>query len=210
MVRFLTAAILALGVTSCLGQSEIIRMFQQCKDAPLQPTLDVARYMGKWFEYMVYPNTVGGQGGTNKNRCTMANYTLRADGSIRVVNVALMPFFLNDHPDCELVRQTYADGDATVPDPATPAKLLVRFSPYSSGGGYNIVETDYDNYSLVYNCEDTMMGAKEIAWILTRDKEARGVDIDALKDRMRQKGINPDDLIKSDQKGCPEWTPETQ
>jgi len=207
MPRGTALAMLAVMVTSCVAQSDVVRMFQQCPDpVPLQASLDIARYMGKWFEYMVYPNTVGGSG--SSTRCVIANYTLRADGSVRVVNVGLVPFHLDEHPDCELVRQTMADGEATVPDPATPARLLVRFSPYSSGGGYSVIETDYDSYSVVYNCEQTMMGAKEVAWILTRDREARGVDVDALKERMRAKGINPDDLQMSNQKGCPEWKGE--
>ena len=39
----------------------------------------------------------------------------------------------------------------------------------SKPAGYNILSTDYDNYTIIYNCNNTWYGAKqESAWIMTR------------------------------------------
>ena len=40
-------------------------------------------------------------------------------------------------------------------------------------GDYKVIETDYDNYSLVYSCSSILWGlyTTEYGWLLTRDTE---------------------------------------
>ena len=33
---------------------------------------------------------------------------------------------------------------------------------------YKILDTDYDNYTLIYSCMDTLLGSDEMVWILGR------------------------------------------
>merc|ERR1712048_434764 len=121
-------------------------------------------------------------------------------------NVAIKAFHIQEHENCELFRSSVADGEARVADPSDPARLKVRFSPYAPEGSYNVLETDYLNYAVVYSCEQAMFGSTEYCWILTRDKSIEPADIVGIKNRIKAQGIDTNNFEKTDHKGCPEWT----
>ena len=49
-------------------------------------------------------------------------------------------------------------GTATVPDPEHPGELLVDFPTSPVDGEYWVLETDYENYTIVYSCVDYVFG----------------------------------------------------
>src|SRR5664280_1022516 len=99
-------------------------------------TVDLNRYMGMWYEIARLPNFF-----ERKLKCTSANYTLRGDGKITVLNKGN---YLTD-PE----KSTSSQGIAWVPDKNSPAKLKVQFFwPFS--GDYWIMALDKDyRYVLV-------------------------------------------------------------
>jgi apolipoprotein D and lipocalin family protein len=118
-------------------------------------SFDITKYVGKWFE-IAREKTTPFQNGD----CTTAEYSLNNDGSVKVVNTQLLP---NG-------KKKSGIGKAT--PTSDPFILQVAFSDTFWGklfkGDYQVVETDYENYSIVYSCTDLVVGRIEYYWILSR------------------------------------------
>jgi apolipoprotein D and lipocalin family protein len=113
------------------------------------PHVDLTRYLGTWYEIATIPQRF-------QKGCVAvtAEYSLRDDGDIRVVNTCRQDTF--DGP----IRQVR--GKARVTDPLTNAKLKVTFFwPFS--GPYWIIGLDPDyRWAIVGNPK------KSALWILSR------------------------------------------
>ena len=98
------------------GRQRLHRPFRRAQ-APLPTiaTLDVPRYMGRWYEIAKFPNWF-------QRKCvadTSANYQLLADGSVEVLNQCRQ----------KNGEMQQALGAARQIGPATSPKLQVRFAP---------------------------------------------------------------------------------
>ena len=68
-----------------------------------------------------------------------------------------------------------------------------------------MIETDYDNYSLVYSCGRLLGFAHvESAWILSRQPQLAPATADRLMNLLRDGGVNVDPFSKTDQSNCPQ------
>lgn len=119
---------------------------------PLQtvPRVDLARYLGTWYEIATIPQRF-------QKGCTgvTANYTLRPDGDITVVNAC--------RKDSLNGKFKSVTGKAWVTDKQTNAKLKVRFFwPFS--GAYWIIELDSLNYQYAVVGHPN----RQYLWILSR------------------------------------------
>lgn len=111
-------------------------------------SLDLKRYTGRWYEIARYPNRFQRKCWSN----TTAEYTLRNDGKIQVVNTCRQS-------DDKL---NTAKGTARVVDNSTNAKLKVTFFWPFSG--------DYWVIGLGKNYEYAIVGepSRKYLWILSR------------------------------------------
>lgn len=110
--------------------------------------------MGKWFEVKRYE--VYFQRGSE---CVQALYTKTPEGSVAVENSAIK----NQSP------RTVALGNAVFADPtADPqvGKLIVSFNnrPAGTDANYWVLDTDYENYSIVWNCQNMPNGKSAGEW----------------------------------------------
>ena len=68
-------------------------------------------------------------------------------------------------------------------------KCWVNFSSRETDttklANYNILETDYTNYSFVYTCEDTYWGKDEDGYILLRDWNVTSAQMDAYEAKFK-------------------------
>ena len=132
-----------------------------CPAAAPQATFDLERYTGMWYSLIRDKD----MGFTNGSSCNSGEYTLNPEGYITVRNFAVRNgAWLDARPgrgiqsskgDASLVVDLYSD---VTPSPdRTP--------------GYNIMSTDYDSYSIVYNCTEYYGGmyAKKSFWVLYRE-----------------------------------------
>jgi len=141
------------------------------------PSLDIARYMGTWYEIAKYPNLF-------QKNCvgdTRANYSPMAGGRVKVVN------------QCRAAGgiQTEAVGEARQIGPSNSAKLEVRFAPAWLSflpfvwGDYWVIELD-DDYQWVVVSEPK----KEYLWILSRASKMDPIQYNALLSKLRQKAFD--------------------
>jgi apolipoprotein D and lipocalin family protein len=145
--------------------------------------VDVARYMGVWYEIARMPlrsenNLVG----------ITATYSLMPNGKVKVVNKG----FVKDLDG----KPRSAQAKAWVVDTTTNAKLKVQFFwPFSA---------DYWILALGENYEYAMVGneSHRYLWILSRTPQMDEGIYNGLIDSARQKGFDVDQLVK-----CPQRVP---
>jgi len=141
------------------------------------PSLDVARYMGHWYEIAKFPNRF-------QKKCvgdTTAEYKLRPDGNLQVIN------------RCRLQDGQFEEvtGVARQVEERSSPKLKVRFAPAwlsfipAVWGDYWVIDLDTD-YQLAAISEPN----REYLWILSRSPQV-GPDVyDALLQRLHSKGFD--------------------
>jgi len=155
-------------------------------DLPTVAKVDLKRYSGKWYEIARYPNKF-------QKKCvgnTTANYTLKGDNKVEVVNECLQKDGTTDK----------AKGDARIVDKQTNSKLEVRFAPSflsfipAVWGDYWIIDLDENyKYSVVGDPK------REYLWILSRTPELDEPTYQAILRRVEKLGFNPGKLEKTPQ-----------
>jgi apolipoprotein D and lipocalin family protein len=141
------------------------------------PSLDVPRYIGRWYEIAKYPNRF-------QKKCvgdTTAEYSRQPSGDLQVINRCRMENGLYDE----------AIGAARQIGEQSSAKLKVRFAPAwlsfipAVWGDYWVIELDTD-YQLVAVSEPK----REYLWILSRSPMLSPDRYERLLQRLRDKGFD--------------------
>ena len=121
-----------------------------CPDMPTKASFDLNQYTGVWYEQKRDKSILYEYG-----ECVQAGYSKRDDGLINVHNSQFNAFSgkLDD-----------VKGTAE----CNGAKCLVGFFLFRNGD-YQIIDTDYTNYSVVYSCATVLFFFRyETVWGLTR------------------------------------------
>ncbi len=137
---------------------------------------DVNKYLDKWYEIARTDNRF-------ERGCTdvMANYSLRKDGGLNVVNKCLVSG-----------KEKVATGRAYFKNERNIGSLRVTFF-WPFYGNYNIVYLD-DNYQ--YAIIDG--GSSEYLWILSRSKTLDDTTLKMLLEKIKQNGFDPASLTYTD------------
>ena len=140
--------------------------------------VDLKRYAGRWYEIAKYPNKFQ----RNCKANTAANYTIKDNGKIEVVNECL-------EADGSTNR---AVGEAKVPNKSETGKLKVRFAPGWLSwlpwvwGNYWVIELDPAyQYSVIGDPD------REYFWILSREPKMDDATYQGILERARAKGFDP-------------------
>ena len=153
---------------------------------PIKPiaSLDVPRYMGRWYEIAKYPNWFQKQCVSH----TSAEYSLQANGQLKVLN------------RCRKAdgKEDSAEGVAKQIGPANSPILQVRFAPAWLSfvplvwGDYWVIDLDPD-YQLVAVSEPK----REYLWVLSRTPQVDAKAYEALMLRLKAQGLDPSKLEMS-------------
>ena len=158
--------------------------------APLQTIerLDVARYIGTWYEIAKYPNRFQRQCATD----TQAQYRPREDGQLDVINRCRQA----SGERIEAVGRARQTGAADSP------KLEVRFAPAWLSwlpmvwGNYWVIDLD-PAYQLVAVSEPS----REYLWVLSRTPTVDAAAYQALLARLQAQGFDLSKLERTAQPG---------
>jgi apolipoprotein D and lipocalin family protein len=141
--------------------------------------VDLDRYLGKWYEIARYPNRFEKDCASD----VTAQYTLRADGKIEVVNSCRQ----SDG------KVKYSKGSAKIADRQSNAKLKVTFF-WLFYGNYWIIDLDPDyRYAVVSE------PGRDYLWILSRTPQLDSAVYNQIAGRLREQGLDPARLIKPPQ-----------
>ena len=154
---------------------------------PTVAAVDLKRYSGKWYEIARYPNRFQKQCVGN----TTANYSIKPDGRLEVLNECLTKNGTIDS----------AKGEAKVVNNSKNTKLKVRFAP-SFLAPFGFVWGDYWVVDLGPKYEYSVVSdpKREYLWILSRTPELPEPIYQNLLRRVETLGFNPGKLEKTPQK----------
>lgn len=157
-----------------------------CPIPKVQPNFNLEQYLGRWYEIEKLPASF------ERGKCIEANYSIRKDGTIRVLN---SQFYKN--------KVRVAEGTAIVQDPQEPSRLGVSFSYFSPYSPYWVLTTDYSSLSVVYSCTDIFRIFRiEYAWILGRSRFLPPETVRYAKNLLTSEGIDLFRMKVTDQTGC--------
>ncbi|CAD7945813.1 unnamed protein product [Amoebophrya sp. A120] len=134
---------------------------------------DTTRYLGVWWERARLPNPF------QDGKKAKAIYSKMEEGGpqveeensayefLKVENSDLQPVDKTD-PASKLHRVTL-EGKARKPKDSTEGVLQVKIGNAPFWGDYQVIDTDYENYALIYS-RVSFLGItfKEFAWVLER------------------------------------------
>lgn len=150
------------------------------------PSIDLNKYVGKWYEIAKYPNKFQKQCVAN----TTANYTLKQNGRIEVKNECLLKDGKNDT----------ATGEAKIDDKKSNSKLKVRFAPGALSwlpfvwANYWVIDLDADyQYAVIGEPK------REYFWVLSRKPTMDDATYQNILRRAETMGFNPAKVEKSPQ-----------
>lgn len=142
-------------------------------DNSTTPTLDIRRFMGRWYEIARYEHRFE-KGMTHVS----ATYTLSANGKIEVLNEGLKEG-----------KHKQIKGRAKQPNPQDPGKLKVSFFLWFYSDYYVLyIDPEY-RYLLVGSSSDKYL------WIMSREKSLAKETLDQLLDKLRVRGYDTDKLL---------------
>jgi len=150
----------------------------QMIDQTTVKTLDLNRYLGKWYEIARFPHSF------EKNLVGVtATYKLREDGMIEVLNEGFKGTLDGEH--------SKATGKAKIPNKLEPGKLKVSFF-WIFYADYYVLELDQTDYQYA------MIGSSsdKYFWILCRTPQMDPAIYNLLTDRARKRGYNLEKLYK--------------
>lgn len=151
-------------------------------DKTVVKEFDLKKYLGTWYEIARYDHRFekGLVGVT-------ANYSLRDDGKIKVVN--------SGFKDSLSGKFSQAVGKAKIPNPASePSKLKVSFFWFFYGD-YFVLELDEDyQWAVIGSSSDKYL------WVLSRSPQMNDELYQQILKGLTQRGYNVRQLIKVKQK----------
>ena len=167
----------ALGLAACSTILSPHPVGNRAVPQPAKP-VDLQRYLGRWYEIARYE-----QGFQKGCQGVTADYSLRPDGDISVVNRCRKP-------DGKLSE---ARGRAKIVDRQTNAKLKVSFFGPFYGDYWVLDRADDYRWAIVGE------GSGRYLWILHREATPPEAEVERLIGRARDLGYNTSMLLRTKQ-----------
>ena len=158
----------ALLLSGCAGVLSKHAVGNTAVPQPAKP-VELSRYLGHWYELARYE-----QGFQKDCDGVTADYAMRSDGKISVINTCRKP-------DGSIKR---AEGKAKVVDTATGTKLKVSFFGPFYGDYWVLDHADDYSWSIVGE------GSGRYLWLLSRSADPGAAKLDMLVQRARALGYN--------------------
>ena len=157
----------------------------QAQEVVTVPSVDLKRYVGKWYEIARFPNSF-------QKKCignVTAEYRARTDGDVDVTNRCKVEGGVDQ-----------AEGLARVIDGSHNARLQVRFAPAWLAwfplvwGDYWVIDLDPD-----YTVATVGTPSRDYLWILARKPVLSTAEYEAAVNNATKQGFDTSKLVKTPQ-----------
>ncbi|RZF38443.1 hypothetical protein LSTR_LSTR011933 [Laodelphax striatellus] len=189
---FMVIAALSSIYESVYGQSV---GYGSCPDVTVLSNFDPSKYTGRWYEAerMFNKQEVGGS-------CVTSDYAVEKDSLFR--NTGNL-FVTNTMKDRNGIVSSISGKAVPLDESSSEAKYVLSYDGNLSGGTYWVLDTDYNNYSVVYSCNSIgpVLNMKYV-WLFTREPEAPQYILDYMKSFLKEKGLSSILLGKTNQENC--------
>ncbi|XP_068085493.1 apolipoprotein D isoform X2 [Anabrus simplex] len=179
-------------LVACIGISNAqVPMLGPCPDLPTMGDFNLVKYLGRWYEAERYFALFEFAG-----KCVSANYTASEDGRVLILN--------RQTSALTGIRSTI-EGEVKQLGRTDESKLSVKFPslPVTLAAPYWVLDTDYDNFSVVWSCSNFGLFSTRNAWILTRARHPPLEVMERAYAVVDKNGISRAFFIRTDQKNCP-------
>jgi lipocalin len=157
---------------------------QVCATTPTIANFDAPRYLGKWYEIEKFETTF-----QQNLKCVTAQY-----GSLNSTHLSVLNYGFNPNTN----QASTISGSAYGLNPNEPNKLIVVLRIelgngifIDSQGKYEVWDTDYTSYALVYSCTGATVDTRqETSWILARSKTLDASVIANLKAKLSASNVD--------------------
>ncbi|XP_071571297.1 apolipoprotein D isoform X1 [Temnothorax nylanderi] len=152
----------------------------------------MSQFLGLW--YVIQKTSTG-------SKCITYNYTRGEEPGEYVITQDSDHLILGLTP---LKHEYHYTGQLTVPEPSTPGRMAVRFPLNVAGSASHVIfMTDYDSYAGIFTCQKLAFAHRQSATILSRTRTLDQTQVDKIRQRLSQYGVDPFDLSIISQSGCP-------
>ncbi|KAF4528451.1 hypothetical protein B566_EDAN015853 [Ephemera danica] len=191
MVRGSSATMLAILAMMISLTAAQVPALGPCQDMKTMPNFNIAKYLGRWFEAERYFALFEFAG-----KCVVSNYTDMGDGRYVILN--------RQTSALTGIRSTI-EGELQSLGRTDETKLTVRFPsvPVTMDIPYWVLETDYDNYAVVWSCTNFGLFSTRNAWIMTRSPKPSLEVMQKAYAVVDRHGISRAYFIRTDQRNCP-------
>uniref|UniRef100_A0A8D8PMK5 Apolipoprotein D n=1 Tax=Cacopsylla melanoneura TaxID=428564 RepID=A0A8D8PMK5_9HEMI len=164
--------------------------FGGCPDFVAMPDFDMTKFLGTWYETERYVNIF--EAGS---RCVKTNYTKAVDGRFLVASEIMNRF---------TGVKRVLEGEIKLIVKGTKSELNVRYPnlpiPYDTQ--YTVLDTNYDEYAVVWACSSLGIVNTQNAWILTREKLPSGTSLQKAYGVLDKYKLSRYFFSKTDQNDC--------
>ncbi|KAK9505729.1 hypothetical protein O3M35_009718 [Rhynocoris fuscipes] len=161
-----------------------------CPELKTVDNFNQSRYMGKWYEAERYFSVLEFGG-----KCVNSNYSEGADESINIISKQTSTL-TGIHSTIE--------GEVVKANHGFQSKMNLRYPYLPMDAPYWILDTDYDNYSVVWSCSNFGIFSTRNAWILTRSRFPSLEIMEKAYNIIDKNLISRAYFIRTDQRNCPD------
>lgn len=138
-----------------LTKSQLI-INSPCRDLSVKQNFDIESYMGKWYEIEKYQPFFESNGS-----CITADYSLNTQND--QVNVINSLTYLNEDSSQNVNFSLNGIGLVSFPEviPIEGKFNVSFFNQSTDRSNYWVLDTDYENYSVVWSCEELTNGTAQ-------------------------------------------------
>jgi len=180
----LVCCVLALGMPAVMALD-----FDTCPSPPVMNNFDISKYLGTWYEIERNYNPAE----SSKHRCGTTHISQLDSNDYNVMFNTTWKY--RDTTRRQVIKGKYNANDE-------PAKLKIKPIPLFPKQNYWVLDTDYDNYAIVWSCAEFYFSHYELVWIFGRNKNMRPETRMRAYNKLQQYGFKLEDLIVVEHSHC--------
>ena len=148
-----------------LASAEMLPKIGACPVVKVKQDFNVEKYIGSWYQLAINKRANEQQ---RMGDCVVAEYSKTEDPRTIAVDNSLQ---IKMDPSSEYSDRFHITGEARIRENDHDGMLEVLLPGMADWQPYNVLDTDYENFAVVYSCiYDQGWYKYQSAWLITREQ----------------------------------------